>query len=154
MKLTKINTIKASAQKGFTLIELMITVAIVGILAAVALPAYQDYTIRAQVSEGFSLAGGIQTAEQEYFANNGTFADLTTLGIASPTGKYITGITATGGTDAVLTITYGGGANTKIAGGTVTLTSTDDNNGNIHWACKPDGTLVQSKYVPSSCTNN
>jgi len=154
MKLTKINTIKASAQKGFTLIELMITVAIVGILAAVALPAYQDYTIRAQVSEGFTLAGGIQTAESEYYANNGSFTDLTTLGIASPTGKYTTGISATGGTTSVLTVTYGGQANTKISGGTLTLTGVDDGNGNIHWKCAPDGTKVLSKFVPSSCTNS
>ncbi len=154
MNLRKINTIKAKTQKGFTLIELMITVAIVGILAAVALPAYQDYTIRAQVSEGFSLAGGIQTAESEYYANNGSFADLATLNITSPTGKYITGIDATGGTTAAVTVTYGNNANTKITGGTLTLTGVDDGNGNIHWKCAPDGTKILTKFVPSSCTNS
>lgn len=156
MKLQKLQAIKAKTQKGFTLIELMITVAIVGILAAVALPAYQDYTIRAQVSEGFQLAGGLQTAEAEYYANNGAFTDLTGLGIASPSGKYVSGITADATTGA-LTVAYGGpNANAKLtSAATVTLTPTVDSatNGNIHWACKPDGTVLLQKWVPSSCTN-
>ena len=76
-----------SVQKGFTLIELMIVIAIIGILAAIAIPAYQNYTIRAQVSEGLSLAGGIETAFDECYANHGTAggscASLTNLGITS-----------------------------------------------------------------------
>ena len=69
-----------SIQKGFTLIELMIVVAIIGILAAIAIPAYQDYTIRAQVTEGLSLAGGVQTAVADYYAQKGTYpaANVTT----------------------------------------------------------------------------
>ncbi|HVI40842.1 MAG TPA: pilin [Anaerovoracaceae bacterium] len=154
MKLTKINTMKASAQKGFTLIELMITVAIVGILAAVALPAYQDYTIRAQVSEGMQLAGGVQTAISEYYANNGAYpADMTTLGLSDPVGKYVSDVKQAAGT---ITVAYGGtSASAKIpATATLTLTPLDDGNGNIHWKCKPDGTVLLTKWVPSSCTNS
>ena len=83
-----------SVQQGFTLIELMIVIAIIGILAAIAIPAYQNYTIRAQVSEGLSLAGGIETAFDECYANKGTAAggcaSLTNLGINSTvSGTYV-----------------------------------------------------------------
>lgn len=141
-----------STQKGFTLIELMITVAIVGILAAVALPAYQNYTIRAQVSEGFTLSGGVQTAVAENFAQKGTFpTSLTDVGITTaPEGKYTDNVDL--GAGGVITVTYGADANTKITGGTVILTPIDDGEGNIHWGCTTDGTLVTVAYVPSSCT--
>ena len=69
-------------QKGFTLIELMIVVAIIGILAAIAIPAYQDYTIRAQVTEGLTLAGDLKAGVAEWYANTGDWADLTDLGLS------------------------------------------------------------------------
>ena len=140
-------------QKGFTLIELMITVAIVGILAAVALPAYQNYTIRAQVSEGFILSGSVQTAVVEKYAQTGAYP-ITLAGIGmtvAPTGKYTSGVTL--GANGVITVTYGAGANTKVNGGTVILTPTDDGQGNIHWKCTTDGIKVTTIYVPYSCTN-
>lgn len=146
--------LQKSTQKGFTLIELMITVAIVGILAAVALPAYQNYTIRAQVSEGFVLAGGVQTAVAENYAQTGTFpSTLSTIGITTaPTGKYTSSVALSGA--GVITVNYGAGANSKINGsGSVTLTPVDDGQGNIHWKCAPAGT-VTTAYVPSSCTNS
>ncbi|ENV2240567.1 pilin, partial [Neisseria gonorrhoeae] len=88
-------------QKGFTLIELMIVIAIVGILAAVALPAYQDYTARAQVSEAILLAEGQKSAVTEYYLNNGEWpANNGNAGVASPAdikGKYVQSVTVTNG---------------------------------------------------------
>lgn len=143
-----------NVQKGFTLIELMITVAIVGILAAVALPAYQDYTIRGQVAEGFTLAEGAKTAVAENYANNGDLTKITKnadVNYSGATGKYVSGVAV--GANGVITATYGGQANSKIATGTVTLTPTQDPNGTgtLIWTCAPDGKVVLQKYVPTSC---
>ena len=93
-------------QKGFTLIELMIVVAIIGILAAVAIPAYQDYTIRSQVSEGLSLGAGAKTAVAEFYNQTGSFPSTNaSAGLAtatSITGSYVTGVDASGG----VTVSY------------------------------------------------
>ncbi len=107
-------------QQGFTLIELMIVVAIIGILAAIAIPAYQDYTIRSQVTEGLSLASSVKTGVSEFYAQNGTWpANLAALGITlAPAGKYVTGLARTNGT---ITITYGANANNAINAATLGL---------------------------------
>ena len=135
-------------QQGFTLIELMIVVAIIGILAAIAIPAYQDYTIRAQVSEGLNLAGGSKVAVTEYYQDTGGFpADNTTAGISPPltiNGKYTTQVQVTG---AAITVTYGASANSKILGGTLTLTATD-NVGAVEWVCTAS---FANKWLPASC---
>lgn len=139
-------------QQGFTLIELMIVVAIIGILAAVALPAYQDYTIRSQASEGLSLASGLKVQVADVYADTGDLADADsgTNGIpaaASVTGKYVTQVAVA---DGVITTTYGNDANANLTG-TLALTPTD-NGGSLSWVCSYS-VAADYKYVPASCRN-
>jgi type IV pilus assembly protein PilA len=138
-------------QQGFTLIELMIVVAIIGILAAIAIPAYQDYTIRAQVSEGLSLSGGAKTAIAEYQMNDGAFPSTNVMAglslAASITGKYVTLVTVGGA--GVVSVTFGNDAHALLVPGTLTLTPSAASAGSIEWAC--DGTLIADKHLPSAC---
>jgi type IV pilus assembly protein PilA len=145
-------------QKGFTLIELMIVVAIIGILAAVAIPAYQDYIARAQVSEAVSLLGSGKTPMAEYFASQGAWPNAASDVMGNTTGKYTSSITI-GNSSAVApgSITLigtmkavGQGVNVNITQGTVGLNSTD---GGKVWTCFTTGTAraLSSKYVPSNC---
>lgn len=129
------------------MIELMIVVAIIGILAAVAIPAYQDYTIRAKVTEALSLASAAKTAISEYYATNGTLPDSNSgAGIASSTsitGNNVSSVAVT--TAGSIQVTMSGN---PIAGNTMVLSPTT-NGGAIKWDCS--GGTLPSKYRPSSC---
>jgi type IV pilus assembly protein PilA len=122
-------------QKGFTLIELMIVVAIIGILAAIAIPAYADYTIRAQVTEGLNLAGDLKAGVSEFYANNGAWpATEVDLGLTAgaKTGKYVTNVAIVNG---LITITYGDQANATILTETLALEPGLSANGDVEWVC-------------------
>ena len=156
-----------SIQKGFTLIELMIVVAIIGILAAIAIPAYQDYTIRAQVTEGLNLASDVKASVAEFRANRGAWpANEAAIGIVNNTdksGKYVTSIdvAATG----QITITYGNQANAaNLTGGVLSLSPGLNASNDVVWVCgeraAPAGlavappaetTTILGKYLPNDC---
>jgi type IV pilus assembly protein PilA len=124
-------------QQGFTLIELMIVVAIIGILAAIAIPAYQDYTIRAQVSEGMSLAAAAKTAVAESFLNTGEapvdrVAAGMTVNATDTAGKYVEHVEVTNGN---IEIQYGTEANQQINGETLELTPYETPDLSVVWRC-------------------
>ena len=163
-----------SLQKGFTLIELMIVVAIIGILAAIAIPAYQDYTIRGQVTEGLSLAAAAKAAVSESFTNTGVApATRTAAGMTAnatdTSGNYVKQLLVTNG---VIQITYSNTApqraNAAINNMTLTLVPYLATDMSVIWKCRalgsvanPSGTLMNgaantvgtltAKYAPAEC---
>ncbi len=149
---------KKNMQGGFTLIELMIVVAIIAILAAIALPAYQNYIARSQLSEALSLASGLKTNVAEVFADKGTCPSNATAtdGIDKDTditGKYVSKVTtggtaaATGGCTIVATM-KGSGVATGIQSKTLTLTLSNADKGSNVWACTSN---ADQKYLPAAC---
>jgi type IV pilus assembly protein PilA len=149
-------------QKGFTLIELMIVVAIIGILAAIAIPAYQDYTIRGQVSEGLTLAAAAKAAVTEYFAQTGTaptnriqagMGNTNTPGDTQ--GNYVNQLAVANG---VITIMYSNGgtqrANRNVNGSTITLVPYVSTDASVSWKCRATGsTATPTNTVMPGATN-
>jgi type IV pilus assembly protein PilA len=154
-------------QKGFTLIELMIVVAIIGILAAIAIPAYQDYTIRAQVSEGMTLAAAAKAAIAETYLNTGIApanrADAGMSANATDTfGKYVQSVGVDSGT---IVITYGYDVNAAIANDVVTLAPHTTADNSVTWVCgnasatgsasamgnASASTTLDTRYLPAAC---
>jgi type IV pilus assembly protein PilA len=153
---------RGKIQQGFTLIELMIVVAIIGILAAIAIPAYQNYTIRAQVTEGLTLGDGWKTAIAEYYAYSGNWpAQGNLAGTNVSNGKYESSVTVV--TNGVIEITYGNQANKNVNGKKLDIIPYVNSNNDINWQCglatAPSGTAstatnntnVSPQYLPSSC---
>jgi len=146
---------KRHLQSGFTLIELMIVVAIIGILAAIAIPAYQDYTKRAHVSEGLALAAGVKTAVAEFIASTGRMPGSNdSAGLAANTDIKGNAVTQVGvgsdsavGTDGVIEVTF----NEKVVDTGTLLLSPITGAGSITWRCVSGGAPMENKWLPSNC---
>jgi len=137
-------------QQGVTLIELMIVVAIVALMSVLALPAYTDYSIRAQISEGLQLAASAKVAVTEYYQDQSRYpTDNAQAGLEAPgsiSGSYVDSVSVNG---PVVSIQFGSAANAQINGQTITLTAVD-NVGSMSWVCATGG-IIQLNHLPTVC---
>lgn len=141
-------------QKGFTLIELMIVVAIIGILAAVALPAYQDYTVRAKMSEVVGLAAAAKTSISEYYVSMGEMpADADAAGVNTSTGQstYVSAVAFTRTDTSTADVTYTLTNLVAEANGTDLQFEGVGSADGVQWACNGAGTTVPEKFLPANC---
>lgn len=159
----------SQTEKGFTLIELMIVVAIIGILAAIAIPAYEDYVVRSQATEGVTLSGSVKLAIAEYYAESGSWPkDLTAAGLENahpPSGKYTKSVTVK---DGLIVVSYGVDASdaiTKAGSPTLGIAPAVTDSGQLVWVCgysaapagatlaadPSEATSIKAKYLPGVC---
>ena len=149
-------------QQGFTLIELMIVVAIIGILAAVAIPAYQDYTLRAKVTEVLGFASAAKTSISECLIAKGLASGCdsnTKVGLDATatniTSRYVESVTVAdgggSGEDVKVTVAVQGTGNTALDGGSVIMTGTLNANSGVNWTCVSSSPSTLNKYMPANC---
>ena len=140
------------AQKGFTLIELMIVIAIIGIVASIAIPLYTNYIIRSQVAEGINMSSTAKIAASEYFQNYGVFATSNnSAGLSAPAdyiGPYVTQVEIVAG--GAIEVSYGNTVHPDLVGAVLSMTPDSTNPGSVSWVCNGNAALP-NKYLPAAC---